>query len=365
MGIEYLKWWQWLLLSIMLGVLLAVVNLNLPDESGAKVGQARFEEMIVRSPLGDQKIPPVKDITVYPVEQNSQACVVSFKILEPVAENSNTYKIVNYTFDAPVPYAPTQRYRNIQPEEEALAATGKAPPGIVKEYNVKQGDTLPSVVTAVYGKYSIEGEHAIKSANSQTLRGGVDLQPGWILRIPWNPTLHKTVMDYLSEVKARYPYVPYRFAWWRQPKAVWTIWCGSSILLIGVIWPILLQLLIKGGFGRDIDAGVDLSKYGRGRKEEPKPEKAGITADDLAQMKALEEKLMASLAAGKTDEDRQEEELEKQAAAAVAVKQLKGGTLETAPAATQAAEEHEFRGEFYPVDRGAVKKPTDESTKNP
>src|SRR5207244_2481957 len=59
-----------------------------------------------------------------------------------------------------------------------------------------------------------------------------------------------SIRDYLAEVKERFPDVQYRYAWWTQPKAQFGLWMGGAVLLIGGVWPSLVNLMIGAGLGR-------------------------------------------------------------------------------------------------------------------
>jgi hypothetical protein len=70
----------------------------------------------------------------------------------------------------------------------------------------------------------------------------------FVAEIPFIPPIgavsvpsSSTVLDYLDRMQ-----IPYIYAWWRDPKTAMSIWTTGSILLIGVVWPSLLNLLAYG-----------------------------------------------------------------------------------------------------------------------
>ena len=78
------------------------------------------------------------------------------------------------------------------------------------------------------------------------------------------------------------------------------------------------------------------------------------SAADLQHLRELEDELERKLAAQRAGLPIPEDEPE--TAEAAAIRKLDGGTLQPL-APDKPAEDHEYKGEFYPVDRGAKKKP--------
>jgi hypothetical protein len=59
-----------------------------------------------------------------------------------------------------------------------------------------------------------------------------------------SPAAGETVMDYLESVKQQG--VTYRYAWWADARYAAAAWVGGSVLLVGVLWPTLVNLLAFG-----------------------------------------------------------------------------------------------------------------------
>jgi len=55
-----------------------------------------------------------------------------------------------------------------------------------------------------------------------------------------------TVLDYLDGLRAKG--VTYTYAWWADPRYAAAAWVGGSFVLIGVLWPTALNLLAYGTF---------------------------------------------------------------------------------------------------------------------
>lgn len=110
-----------------------------------------------------------------------------------------------------------------------------------------------------------------------------------------------TVKDYLDQLKAKYPSaaIPYRFAWNEVPMYNLAIWTVGMTVVVGGIWPTVLQFLLGAGFGRapaeEEDERYRLSKKPSKTAEKPKPS-TELTLSDLDRLKALEEELAPALA---------------------------------------------------------------------
>jgi hypothetical protein len=165
---------------------------------------------------------------------------------------------------------------------------------------------------------------------------------------------YPTVVNYLESVKAQNSNLSYKVAWWRQPWAVYLLWTGASVLLIGGVWPVLVSVMVGAGFGlkrEEQGPEYDLERFkaeqdAKGVKHEPTPA-------EIAHLRELEDELERKLAAQRAGMPIPEDE--PVAAQAAAVKKLDGGPLEVANT-DKPAEDHDYKGEFYPVDRHAKRK---------
>jgi hypothetical protein len=145
-------------------------------------------------------------------------------------------------------------------------------------------------------------------------RGVGKVEPGWrpkffLADIPYKPatdlgrlgkpeavqkftaTAQPTVVDYLDLLgEARG--VQYTNAWWRTMGL--KSWMICSFLVIGVVWPILINLLEYGSLRRPKEEkGIDLSQV---KAHEEKPAEAAISDEDLDRLNALEAELEKNLA---------------------------------------------------------------------
>jgi hypothetical protein len=209
------------------------------------------------------------------------------------------------------------------------------------------------------GKYKIVAEQV---RNTKT-PGVIDLRPvAFMADTPYKAgqwrgegEQHDSVRKYLESVKASDAEVSFKYAWYRETWAIYLLWCGAAILLIGGVWPSVVSLLVGAGLGfhkEDQGPEYDLSRF----KAEADAKKAAghvPTSAEVAHLQELEAELERKLAAQRAGLPMPEDEPETVQAG---IKKLDGGALE-AFVDNKPAEDHEYKGEFYPVDRGAKKKP--------
>ena len=208
------------------------------------------------------------------------------------------------------------------------------------------------------GKYKIVAEQV---RNTKT-PGVIDLRPvAYMADTPYKAGQwrgegepHDTVLKYLESVKSANASTSFKYAWYRETWAIFLLWTGASLLLIGGVWPSIISLMVGAGLGfqkEDQGPEYDLNRF----KAEADAKKAAghePTPAEIAHLQELEAELEKKLAAQRAGLPIPEDEEEK----AAAVRKLDGGTLQPL-APEKPPEEHEYKGEFYPVDRGAKKKP--------
>ena len=149
-----------------------------------------------------------------------------------------------------------------------------------------------------------------------------------------------TVLDYLKTVKG----ASFAYAWWRDPAWAIGLWTAGSFVVIGLIWPTLINLIAFGSFNQPKEEkGIDLSKVSSGTSKSAPPKEVDLEA--AAKMAAeLEAKIKAD--AGAPSQHKPQK-------AAPAAPVLSGGTLE-ADMTEQERQAKEFgkeRDDFYPTER--------------
>jgi len=106
---------------------------------------------------------------------------------------------------------------------------------------------------------------------------------------------------YLAGVAKDRPWVSYRYAFWDEPRWTYTIWVGGSLLLIGIVWPLVLRRLAAAGYaGQEDDERPSLWQRLFGRKATAsydadngvaslaKPSSMALSEDDLKRIAAME-----------------------------------------------------------------------------
>ncbi|HTL28823.1 MAG TPA: hypothetical protein VL282_06380 [Tepidisphaeraceae bacterium] len=157
-----------------------------------------------------------------------------------------------------------------------------------------------------------------------------------------------SVRDFIERAAKTNSHVTYRFAWWMLPNFILLIWIGGGALVVGGIWPTVLNVMIGAGWGRSKKEKetFDLSRF-KG-EEAADAEKKVLTQADVDQLRALqaqlEENLKPTGAGNAVAEVTQSEE---------PVRQLSSGPVETVAVARE-EEKNDYAGEFYPVARPHV-----------
>jgi hypothetical protein len=348
--IEDMKWWHWIAISVLVGLVLAYTNASNNDlpPVHASMSPVDFERNLIRSPVGENHTPWITDVTVYPplpVEAGGGRALrqlVVFRCMVVPQDQPQNARLQWFTLMAPVPYEAMPRWPVGYNGDQAY-------PG-VSIYVAKKGDTLASVTADQFGQDSPEGENAIISANellrTAESRSLVRIRSLIPYYIPWNPASNRTVADLLDDAARLGVPVTYRTAWWEAPRYLYEFWIGGSFLVIGVIWPGLLRMMLQGGLGRSPEAKYDLGRF-KSEPEKPAAKPVGITEADLEQVKAMADNLEASLRAGATAAAPGAAPVTTSAAP---IKKLSGSAAEPSlPTMTEQGPK-EYTGEFYPVE---------------
>ena len=226
--------------------------------------------------------------------------------------------------------------------------------GLVTKYPAEKHLGNVVIMPPEEGKYKIVAEQV---RNTKTV-GVIEFRPvAYMADTPYKSGMwqnqadeYPNVREYLKKLKESNPDVKFKYAWYRETWAIYLLWMGASILLIGGVWPSVVSLMVGAGLGitpEEKGPEYDLDRF----KSEAEKKAATPTAADMQHLHELEDELEKKLEAQRLGMPIPEDQ---PAQAPAAVKKLDGGPLETA-APTGPGEEHEYKGEFYPVDRGPKK----------
>lgn len=286
MHIEDLKRWHWIIISLVVGFLLAAVYSSTAIEGGGgerrTIGVADFLfRMNQKFPDKDSKlIPMFRNVRVYPPIENKQVVTL----------------------------------------EELVVTTDMKTRKRTGQYQARQ--------------FVAEIPFALANRNPRT--------PTW------------TIQDELNQRK-----MPFTYAAWASSTYIYPIAIGGSFLLIGVIWPSVLYRMQTAGLGhvaKEKDEKADLWKA---RPSKPEPTRAaptGPTREDMEQLAAVTASYERSVGDATISNAAHESKVGVAAIAAATARKWETSAVEEVKAAEKPAEEHEYGGEFYPVDRGAKKK---------
>lgn len=171
-----------------------------------------------------------------------------------------------------------------------------------------------------------------------------------------NPNANNTVLDFLAEAKKQNPKLDYRPAWEREPRNMYLLFSLGGVILIGGIWPTIINLLVGRGFGKRSEPKpeMDLSRYRRtdARAEDEAlglvKDKKDVTDEDRAQLETMVRSLEKSVGTGGVGGGTVVDEPHKHAE----VRKLEARPLdEPRPVAPVEEEPKEYVGEYYPVAR--------------
>jgi len=166
---------------------------------------------------------------------------------------------------------------------------------------------------------------------------------------------------FLRDMKGQADWVSYKYAWWEEPKWTYTLWTIGCVVVIGGVWPSIIDLLIGAGLAKPRKTKEEkaaekayLNRFGKGGRE---PEKVRASTE----MSDAERKRLESMTAAM--ESDLAEGASARGATAVAeedhgpVKKLDAGPLQIADIQKE-EEKKDYKGEFYPVAK-TVHKPHD------
>ena len=291
MRIEDLKRWHWIVIGLVVGLVLAYASVwagkNAPPRARDSIGAWEFQENLHGPTVAGN--PRVRDITYY---RRGNAYVVNLEVLKNRDDTTWVYQ-------------PRELYTRTTPFQPVIPPEG-VPPGFFFRRT-----------------------------------GNRPLKP---------PTPKYTIADYLQDVAKHNPKVTPRHAWWKESKATMAWWTLGGVVLIGGVWPTVVNLLIGAGFGRrkKEEPEYDLDRF----KSEPEAAKgaSGPSAEDEAKVRSHLEELEQEVEANLSGAGASADAGAGATPATGGVRTLTGGPLELETAAGP-DKPRDYKGEYYPVAR--------------
>jgi hypothetical protein len=150
----------------------------------------------------------------------------------------------------------------------------------------------------------------------------------------------------------------YKFAWIETPKGAYSAYSLGGFVVIGLIWPTIVQLLVGAGFGRgpSEDDEYNLARY-KGSSTTSGKAKVAVSVAQADQLAQLEAELEARLKSGALAEPGDTPARAAPAAAPIPV--LSAGPLEAPKESQKQAQRKGYgadQGDYYPTEVHGKKK---------
>ena len=296
MRVENLSWGHWLVIAIIVGALTAWMQCTIGAGNETQTGtQLELERLLLREPLkatNGKEYPYIIALVIYPKVQ------AGFAI-------------------------PTT-----------------------------DGTTIPSKTLITF-----------RVLGSSADRKGWEYKPSSILAsVPYQPIVRRvddpnlTAQSYFKTLAESAPWIRFRYAWWAEPVWVYVLWISGSIVVIGIVWPTILRMLIKAGYGtreEKVSQPSLLSRMFGGPKSHrpqtapaaPRPSPTQMSSEELARLDKMEQELQEFLKPTHRPEDDEDDALHK----APAIRELNATPVTTPTEEPKTQEQKDYAGEFYPT----------------
>jgi hypothetical protein len=177
----------------------------------------------------------------------------------------------------------------------------------------------------------------------------------FVAKIPFEPmngavasTPNMTVETYLLEMAKQNSGIKFNVGWWMQPKNATLLGSIGGLVLIGGLWPSLINIMIGAGFGPKRERKPSLwSIKNRKAKEKAKPV---VTAEQMQQVADITAAYEQNMGAAGISIDTPPPAGSGKAAEPEVRKLQTAGVEEVKPNAQPVSDdEFEVKGEYYPV----------------
>jgi len=354
MRVERIHRWQWVIIALVVGFLIGEVR-NLftgEDVTGygnSMNGQQQFETAMLsheRLPSGEAR-PLFYKLSVISIKDPKATLRGRQATLDSLtAEQKKQYAAIRIKSDQDAylldldhvwlnsrrTYAIAGLYYNGRPSQNPK--TNQWEKVWHPYFYIATNPYKPSKQFAISGP--VPAVKPTLSDRLQTLAEKAHLKP---------PDAPDSILPYLNALKAQ-ARIDFTYEWWKASRVSMAIWIGGCLIIIGGLWPTLINLLVYGTLTRPPEEKIDLRGVRSTQKAKVSREP---TEEELAQLKALEEELEAKLAASGDSSPRGPADQP----VPQPLKALTAKELEVA-AAAQAKEAHEYASkpdDFYPTEK--------------
>jgi hypothetical protein len=178
----------------------------------------------------------------------------------------------------------------------------------------------------------------------------------FVAKIPFEPmnggiaaTPNMTVQTYLAAMAKQNSGVEYNYGWWMQPKNATMLGAGFGLVLIGGLWPSLLNIMIGAGFGPKRET-KKISLWSTKNRKAAEKSKPVVTAEQVQQVADITAAYEQNLGAAGMAIDTPPPAAGANKPTEPQVRQLQTAALEEAkPQAPANPDDIEVKGEYYPV----------------
>jgi hypothetical protein len=338
MQIEDLRRWHWVVAGIIVGLVLGYVWTGIEPSSVRNTSLPEFMRDVSRVDP-QTKQPLIQGIVIHPPKPNFEAEAARQRIARYEAE-----AIAAERAAASPPADVADRAAFIeQKKSEAEAARAE-----VKLTRESDGNKRVSVVT--YKRLMRNSKTGEVERVPRQVMAEVPFVPPGQGRGSVDPNL--TLAHHLDQMQKAHPHITYRNAWWSNGPVAVAMWTIGGAIVIGGLWPVVLNGLVGAGMGRKRDTRAEYNpdRFKAASYREPeKPAAPRVTQEDQDRLREMTRQLESNLGElghistgsqpgqGATD-------------GMPAIRKLDGGPLEVATAMTPAEEDDvEVKGEYYPV----------------
>src|SRR5215212_2167526 len=267
MRVESIHRWQWALIALIIGFLIASVRNHYTDETSgygdSMNGQQQFEGAILshdRLATGELR-PLFYKLVVFEVHDPTPTLRSPEEMKTAMtAEQKKKHDLIKKPSDQ-------MAYLRELAQEEADGRRTYTIAGLYYSGRVTQ-DPKDNQWKKLWRPYKFIAPNPYKPTRQFSITGPVPpLKPTFLDRLQVLAEKMKlkeidgpeTVVAYMHDLKAL-GRIEYTYQWWKAPRLSLVLWMAGCVIVIGGIWPTVINLLVYGTFSRPREEKADLSK---------------------------------------------------------------------------------------------------------